>query len=289
MSGYQSVPKVDDPEGGGKVATTFTFHTEWVRFYAYLAFWGMCLFAIIVTSFAVKPYLGPCPAYEGAEPTYGMHCSVLMDTFGFNNICVNWDYSPSREATALVYPLFEYSIILYIVLEYLQKKNDFENNKFSEKYMSITTTLFWIKIVLVAWFRMIFVCSVFQEPIAFFGTEMPAVVAHTLGFFGMQFGLILIAFENVFYIWYTGGTMWCFSVDMTKYMSVAYMVLLTFCTCFKISWASSIFIWGEPWVSEPWPAIADRTWMVLAALFPLFFALNGTKTEPPMTITIKNE
>lgn len=66
--------------------TVFKFQVEKLRFIAYLGFWGMCIFAIIVSTLTVAPNLGPCAAVEGGEETYGMHCSVLMDTFGFNNV-----------------------------------------------------------------------------------------------------------------------------------------------------------------------------------------------------------
>ena len=85
MVEYQSVAKAEAglPE---RIPTVYTFKVEQLRLFAYISFWGMCLFAIIVSTFTVTPYLGPCPLNEGDEPTYGMHCSVLMGAFGFNNV-----------------------------------------------------------------------------------------------------------------------------------------------------------------------------------------------------------
>jgi uncharacterized protein YacL len=284
---YDSLPL--QPKEGGITPTIFTLQVEKLRLIAYMAFWGMCLFAMVVSKAAVAGSLGPCPLNEGDEPTYGMHCSVLMDTFGFNNICVYWDYSPSREATALVYPIFEYTLALYVVMGYLQIKNDYDNKKADSVIYNAASVLLWIKIILIAWFRMIFVCSVFQTPIPFFGTEMPAVVAHTLGFFGMQFALILIAVENVVYIVYNKKTMLSMSVETTKVMAIVYVVVLAVITGLKISWASSIFITGTPWIGAPWPHIFDRVWMLLAAVMPVFFSLYGMKTEPDMVISIVNQ
>lgn len=281
---YQSVPKVEG--GGNTVPTVFKFQVEQWRLYAYISFWSMCIFAIICSTFTVAPYLGPCPKSEGAEPTYGMHCSVLMATFGFNNICVFWDYSPAREATAMVYPIFEYLLIGYVIVDYLQILNDYDNGKVGNGIYKSASVLLWVKIVLIAWFRMIFVCTVLGGPIPFFGSEMPSVVAHTIGFFGMQFALILIAFENVMYVYYTDKSMFGMSEDMTKNAAVAYLVTLALVTAFKISWASSIFIYGTPWVGAPWPGIADRVWMLLAAFMPLLFSTHAMKTEDPMTVSI---
>ena len=68
------------------VPTVYKFQVEKLRLIAYCFFWAMCGFAFLVTTFAVAPNLGPCPLTEGAEPTFGMHCSVLMSHFGFNNV-----------------------------------------------------------------------------------------------------------------------------------------------------------------------------------------------------------
>jgi len=284
---YQSIPMIETG-GSASQPTVIKFQVERLRFIAYCCFWGMCLFAIIVSTVTVSPSLGPCPLTEGADPTYGIHCSALKASFGFNNICAYWDYSPSREATAMVYPLFEYSILVYIVADYFQRKNDYDNGLIGEGMYKTTSILLWVKIVLVAMFRMIFVCAIDQNPIPFFGTEMPAVVAHTLGFFAMQFALILIAFENVAYIFYTKKTLMGLSIDMTKHLAVAYLVLLALVTVIKISWASSLFIYGTPWLHAPWPVICDRTWMFLAAIMPVILSYHYSLTERPMVITIVN-
>lgn len=84
----------------------------------------------------------------------------------------------------MVYPIFEYSLSLYVIFDYLQIKNDYDNQMVDSFIYKSSGFYFWIKIVLIAWFRMIFVCSVLDGPIPFFGGEMPSVVAHTLGFFG---------------------------------------------------------------------------------------------------------
>ena len=83
---YQTVPTATE-EGDSSVApTVFKLQVEKIRLIAYMAFWGMCFFAFVSSTFTVAPNLGPCPLTEGAEPTYGMHCSALMDMFGFNNV-----------------------------------------------------------------------------------------------------------------------------------------------------------------------------------------------------------
>jgi hypothetical protein len=82
----ERVPSVVGDNDAPMIPTIYQFQVEKIRLYAYLSFWGMCLFAVLVTNVAVKDTLGPCPLTEGAEPTNGLHCSILMETFGYNNV-----------------------------------------------------------------------------------------------------------------------------------------------------------------------------------------------------------
>ncbi len=113
---------------------------ESVRVFAYCSFFVMVGCAILINNKAVAPRLaaGPdevgstCPPFDGAmgdavEPPvlpgegFDVHTqSHLIRAFGYNNICANWDYSPSREITAMIYPVFEYSLLLYLLLDFLQ-------------------------------------------------------------------------------------------------------------------------------------------------------------------------
>ena len=271
-----------------KQVTTYVFQVEKFRLIAYICFWLMCLFAMILTTLAVAPELGPCPLTEGADPTYGLHCSVLVKSFGFNNICVNWDYSPSREATALVYPAFEYGLLLYVVLNYLQIRNDHDNEMVGSFVFKSARVLFWFKIVLITWFRMIFVVTVTQDPIPFFGTEISPVLGHTLGFLGMQIALLLVAFENVAYAFYTHQSMFGLPPRWTKVGAVTYLFLLTLITCFKLSWAITLFATGTPWATGTMARTVDRAWMALVAVMPMIFAIYQMRTEPELVVTVVN-
>jgi hypothetical protein len=199
---------------------------------------------------------------------------------------VFWDYSPAKEATALVYPLFEYLVIAYVIATYLQTTNNFHNNKLSAHIRKSSQIFLFLKIVLISWFRMIFVCSVLADPIPIFGTILAPATAHTLGFLGMQFALIIIAFEDLIYIHYKGVSMWGMSVDVTKKTVVVYFAIFFITTCLKISLASSLFINGDLWLSGSWPQIFDRAWMVLAGFMPLLFSVHGIKNEPEIMIQI---
>lgn len=121
--------------------------------------------------------------------------SDLKDIYGYNNVCVLFDYSPSREYTAMVYPLFEYSFFLYVVFDYLHLRLVCKNTD-RHYLVKIANVALPIKLTLIAWFRMIFVYNI-QQPDVVYGVR--GVVGHTLAFFGLQFALILVAFENIMF------------------------------------------------------------------------------------------
>jgi hypothetical protein len=126
--------------------------------------------------------------------------SDLKAIYGFNNICVMFDYSPSREYTAMVYPLFEYSFFIYVVFDYIHLRLVCKGTS-KEYLIKIANVLLPVKLTLIAWFRMIFVYNI-QQPDNKYGVG--GMIGHTLAFFGLQLALILVAFENIMFIFATG-------------------------------------------------------------------------------------
>jgi len=143
-----------------------TVAAESWRFIAYCAFWSMCILAIILTQTMVVDNLAAGPDVEGDScgpfnqeiPGLGLGFdfdtqSHLVQAFGFANICANWDYSPSREIVALFYPLFEYSLITYLVLDFLTIALSYQRGELTKWFWTLTKIFFPIEIILCAWFR----------------------------------------------------------------------------------------------------------------------------------------
>ena len=76
-----------------------------------------------------------------------------METVEFNNICVNWDYSPSRELTAMVYPAYEYSLLLYTVLKFVENYLAHLRGELSEWFWMLIKIMFPISILFITQFR----------------------------------------------------------------------------------------------------------------------------------------
>lgn len=284
----------------------FSLHVEsesW-RFYAYLFFWGMCAFAIFLARVVVKPILldGPadgstCPPYSRDDPTLGVSPgkgfnidtqSHLMELFGYNNICVHWDYSPSRELTAMVYPLFEYSLIVYLVLDFVVTKLAYQRGELSDWFYKVSKIMLGINIFLCSQFRMIFVCLAYIN-----------VKHHTAGFLGLQVALMFVALSNTYYIIDSkvaykalGG------LKNTRMLAIAYLIGDIFISFFKIK--SSIYAvqvgMGAAWTLAPSGIagknvgeVLDLVWMIFNAVIPLAISYFRKTHDEAVTITFTQE
>jgi hypothetical protein len=142
---------------------------EFIRFTSFCFFWSMAIFAIAITRLVVVDKLAAGPEVEGdscgpfnqKNPGLGQGFDFfsqnhLLQKFGFANICANWDYSPSRELTAMYYPLFEYSLILYLVMNFYTIRLSYMRGESSKWFWTLTKIFFPFEIILTVWFRKFF-------------------------------------------------------------------------------------------------------------------------------------
>lgn len=263
-------------------------HAESVRQIAYLAFWFMVICAKFFTWALICNF-------QREEECPVIYNSDLKDMFGYNNICVYWDYSPSRELVAMIYPLFEYSFFLYVVFDYIHLRLACPNVPGAAKWLqTLGNWLLPLKLVLIAWFRMIFVYTVYDT--GEYEGPVRGVVGHTMSFFGVQGALILVAFENILYINLTNISYPLLGLRWTKILSWVYLCFFIPNTIFQMWFAFSIF-WYDPIldVSGPNPNpvhiwiiyLVDRMWLILVGIMPLFFAQIGRKTQAFMRVTFE--
>lgn len=266
-------------------------HPESLRVVTYLAFWIMVGCAVLFHTYLVKdedihPFDG---ANIGADPSREerMAATPLVEQFGYNNICIYWDYTPSRELTAMIYPIVEYPLVAYLILTFLQIRASYRSGELPLWFLRFSICCFVVKLILVAWFRMIFVVIAFKN-----------VIGHTLGFQGLQLALIVICLEN-----FIGGFLWgkatgkwwklpYLTVTQTTVVAGLYVALLVTVTIIKLTLVISIFA-NNPVVDSTTDSGAafshamDRMWLLLAAVCPLFIALHLRRTEPSIEITIR--
>lgn len=193
----------------------------------------------------------------------------------------------------MIYPLFEYSFFFYVLFDYIHLRLSCKGNPTLQGLLRMGTILLPIKLVFIAWFRMIFVYNV-QQPVVAYGVR--GVVGHTMAFFGLQLALIMVAFENIMFIWMTGifyprlGRAW------TKRLSILYFCLFVANTTFQMWFAFGIF-WDYDTLNvrgdNPNPNhqfliwCVDRSWMFLVGVMPIWFAQVGRKTQAHIRMTME--
>ena len=284
MGSFDAAAKERIDKRCAQEAFTFTLQPETLRMITYGMFYFMVGCAMLFHRFLVLPKgAESCTAGETCLFPVDMEDTPLTRAFGYNNVCINWDYSPSRELTALIYPFVEYPLIAYVVLDYIQIYRDYKyDGQLPSWFFKLATGLLPIKILLLAWFRMIFVNEAFRS-----------TVYHTLPFQGLQVALILVAITNSLY--WTAHTTPLYikqlGLNGTHLLMRVYILCLIVVTVFKIVVVSSIFA-GSPVVDVKQPnsaalcAFADRAWLFLAAVVPFFSAAYERTIEVPLKITV---
>lgn len=205
---------------------------------------------------------------------------------------MNWDYSPSRELTAIVYVAFEYLLLLYIVFEFAMNALSYKKGLVSSSFWTFAKIAFPFEVIFVALFRMIFIVLAYTD-----------VRGHTAGFLGLQIMLTLNSIINVWYILDTGvyyrwlggleGTRIAFYIYL--YCNYAIMAIKLYLTAFVVfsfggpdviypAWAKQEFIFGKV-VGE----IIDLVWMFFYAIMPLIVSYIRKDTEPKIFVNLKME
>ena len=193
----------------------------------------------------------------------------------------------------MIYPLFEYSFFFYVVLDYVHLRLTCKGDPSLQGLLTMGTVLLPFKLIFIAWFRMIFVYNI-QQPGVQYGVR--GVVGHTMAFFGVQLSLIMVAFENIMFIWLTGIVYPRLGPTGTKILSIVYLVLFAVNTTFQMWFAFGIF-WGYETLNvrgdRPNPShqliifLVDRTWLLMVGIMPIWFAQIGRKTQAHIRMTME--
>lgn len=215
-----------------------------------------------------------------------MNQSHLEEAFGFGNICTNWDYSPARELTAMYFPLFEYSFAIYLVLNYVVMTLSAKKGEIPQWFMHVVSVVTPLCIVLVAFFRMIFVCIAYEN-----------LQQHTAGFLGMQIALLLVAVMNVCYIIVTKQeypSSFGISPQLATKIAFVYLVINGLVSLVKI-YGTVVIVFGKrtphyffwtTFLGLDLGQVIDLIWMLMNAILPLIIAYVRSVDEENVTVTV---
>jgi hypothetical protein len=178
------------------------------RFASYLAFWLTVALCIVITKTVAEPRLeaqGVGVSLE--EPKGALETSPLIDVYGYENICVYFDYSPAREVFAGLYPFVEFPMVIYIVLSWLRVREAYRDapHVISRRSYLIVCVSSLIALILTIEFRLTFsLLAVYDDAEAETqpgeGPPTGDMGLHTMGFIGLMIALMLVPVQNTFYL-----------------------------------------------------------------------------------------
>ena len=192
----------------------------------------------------------------------------------------------------MIYPLFEYAFFLYVVLDYIHLRLSVKNSS-HQWLLTMGTFALPFKLLFIGWFRMIFVYNV-QQPKVPFGVR--GIVGHTLAFFGLQFALIMVAFEHIAFIYVTKIKYPHLNLNWTQALAAIYFCLFVLNSTFQMVFAFGLFM-GNDFLnvsgenpnkqSQLLILFVDRMWLLLVGIMPIWFAQVGRKTQAYVKITLE--
>jgi hypothetical protein len=191
----------------------------------------------------------------------------------------------------MVYPLFEYSLLMYIVLDFTVAAISYKKGYVSAHYWTLAKICFPFQVILCAWFRMIFVVIAYEN-----------VRGHTAGFLGLQIVLMTVAILNTCYVLETkvsygflGG------LRGTRIVAYTYVIGDLIISCIKVYLTMYIVLgiggdnaypeWGlqKPIAGSDLVVgeYVDIIWMIFNAVCPLVISfIRAGPAEPALEFTI---
>jgi hypothetical protein len=189
----------------------------------------------------------------------------------------------------MVYPLFEYSLLIYIILDFTLATISYKKGYVSARYWTAAMILFPVQIILCAWFRMIFVVLAYEN-----------VRGHTAGFLGLQIALIIVAILNTAYVLETkvsysflgglrGTRITAFAYIIGNLIIGSIKVYFTTYIVFGLGGDSLYPEWGLQEIAGSGLVVGqvvDIFWMIFNAILPVIISGIRAGSEPPLEFTI---
>lgn len=265
----------DDIVPNGPTPINIIVCAESFRSISYLCFWGVCL-----SAYAMSKYVKVQEGFDSEKENLS-----IQAFFGYSNILTYWDYYPSRDVAAVLFPAFEYVVIIYITSNFFTMYVSYNRGYISKGFWKLVKILFPFKLVLCTLFRMIFVDRAYDD-----------IAKHTTGLLGIQIVLILVALQNAAYIIDAG-----FSYSSlggrkgTITFVYLYYITNTIISSLEIICNAYVVVYGAAmpfalrasvvpgWVNGK---LIDSMWLLFNAVLPFFISYFRSQYEKPLIIKI---
>jgi len=226
---------------------------EKLRLMGYGGFWVVVITGIILTRF-----------FSNVD----LENSLLVEVFGYNNICVYFDHPPSTYVLPLLWAVTLVMLLTYIVAQWLHMRVEVQRGTLKSGLYKVLTSLKAFEAFTFISFSTIFAVS--PE-----GHDHTLYI-HTAPFFLLQFGMVSLAMSNTLHGIKSGY--WA-RLDLPSWFSKAAIV---YCLFFAMIVAFKIPVTTNAMADYPWweksdallnvAGIFDKMFLFCAALVPMAMA-----------------
>ena len=230
-----------------------SFVVEELRLAGYVGFWLIVLTGMVLTRL-----------YSGID----MDQTILTRVFGYNNICVYFDFAPATHVLPFLWAVTLVMLLCYLGAQWLQMRAEVQQGALTPRLYSVLTKLKVFEATMLLAFSTIFAV----QPEEWNHT----LLIHTAPFVMLQIGLVSLAISNTVHGIKSGY--WSSLALPSWFIPGAklYVVGFAIVVCFKIPLAINALA-GSPWWEQS-PAIArlahvvDILFLISAAIIPLWKA-----------------
>lgn len=229
---------------------------EKLRMRGYIGFWVVVLVGVVLTK----------ANYTEAQ----LADSLLVQVFGYNNICVYFDFSPSNRVLPVLWAFTLVFLLTYIVAHWLQMRGEVDAKLLTPAVYRTLSGLKGFEAITLIVFTNIFAVSPHSPPDA-------TLWIHTTPFFLLQFGMVSLAMSNTLHgiksgYWRRLGLPDWFFTAAKVYCGLFALVVL-----FKVPYGAMAMAnlpadsWAPEWLQfTAW--IMDHVFLLFAAIVPMLKA-----------------
>lgn len=229
------------------------FVVEKLRLSGYAAFWVVVVTGIILTRY-----------FSSVD----LDNTLLKEVFGYNNICVYFDYPPSNFVLPFLWAVALVLLLMYIGADWLHMRAEVQQGTMRLGLYRTLSSLKTFEAFTLVSFSTIFAVS----PEGWDHT----LYIHTAPFFLLQIGMVSLAMSNTLHgikagywkrirlpAWFSQG-------------AIVYCVIFAMIVAFKIPVATNAMAryrwWEQTPTLETIAGIVDKGFLVCAALIPMMLA-----------------
>jgi hypothetical protein len=263
----EEITKLTTGEASDKAPRRLTdvdlrFQSESMRLLGYAGFWFVVIMGIVITNATKGWYPGGAPA--------DLSDSLLTHVFGYNNICIYFDYPPANYVLPIVWAFVYLLLLCYLTVQWLEIQGRFDQGSYTYAQKTQLQAYLYVAALSILIFSNIFAVS---------PTGMNATLwIHTVPFWCLQLGMVCLAVGNTLsgLLAAPGRVNYWTELNLgttAQQSAWAYVAIFALIVLFKIPAASNAMLSQRFFTQTPsfmwWAGLMDRGFLVCAAVMPM--------------------